>query len=249
LPRLSPYSLLSRLKPSSSNMFYSEYHVRDLNEVRISRVRFKPGYQRIWRESRQALKDLLGVKFFYQKQLTSYIVRFSRKKPKNFIGEELTLSKLLIYSRLIPDYSTFTLFFNKDLFFINGKSPIYKDVSCVVNDFIQLVISKWYYVFSRWLINWNIVRSSKIKRLIYKKSLSSRYTIMKSRKQKSSSVPDWIFNSKYDFSDIKPFIEVDFLTLSFFVIYEPYTSYYYPSGKNFLPKNYIYKLYNWKYIT
>ena len=32
---------------------------------------------------------------------------------------------------------------------------------------------------------------------------------MKSRKQKSKSIPDWVFFTKYDFSDIKNFLEVD----------------------------------------
>jgi hypothetical protein len=72
---------------------------------------------------------------------------------------------------------------------------------------------------------------------------------MKSRKQKSNTVPDWIFSTKYDFSDVKSFIEVDYFTLSFYVIYEPYFNYYHPPTNILSPKVNIYRLYNWKYIT
>jgi hypothetical protein len=112
-------------------------------EVRLGRVRFKPGYQRLWRDSRTALKDLLNLKFIYQKQLTRYLVRFYKKTNQSTLSpNELQLSKLSIYSRLVPDHNTFTLFYNSNLFFINGLSPTNKDIVCVLNDFIQLVVSK-----------------------------------------------------------------------------------------------------------
>lgn len=47
-----------------------------IGEVRISRIKFKPGYQRIWRRVRTALKDSLRLRFIYQKQLTRYLTRF-----------------------------------------------------------------------------------------------------------------------------------------------------------------------------
>ena len=219
-------------------------------EIRLARVRFRPGYQRLWRDSRTALKDLIGLKFIYQKQLTKYIVRFYKKTYQpTLLPNELHLSKLAVYSRIAPDYNTFTLFYNTNLFFINGSLPTNKNVICVLNDFIQLIVSKWYYIFFRWLSHWTLVRFRKIKRLIYRKGLSSRYKVMKSRKQKSNTVPDWIFLTKHDFSDVKPFIEVDYFTLSFSLVYEPYYSYYHAPTNLLSPKTNIYRLYNWKYIT
>ena len=219
-------------------------------EVKIPRVRFKPGYQRLWREARLALKDLIGVKFTYQKQLTKHICRFLKTSTLRYkLREELSLDKLVIYSRLVPDYNTFTTLFNSNLFFLNGRKLFNTKINCVVNDFIQLIISKWYYIFFRWLINWVLTRTLKLKRLVYRKGLSTKYGIVKARKQRSFNVPDWIFTSKFDFSDVKPFIEVDYFTLSFFIIYEPYLTHYYSPTKYLLPKTNIYKLYNWKYIT
>ena len=228
----------------------NENSAQNFKEVRLSRVRFKPGYQRMWRDARYALKEVLNLRFIYQKQLTKYIIRFYKKSTNvNFYAEDLTLSKLVIYSRLSPDTSTFNLFFSNKLFFVNGILPSTKNFKCVVNDFIQLVVSKWYYIFFRWIIHWTTIRSNKLRKLIYRKGLSSRYRVMKSRKQKSYTVPDWIFSTKYDFSDVKPFLEVDYFTLSVFIIYEPYTTYYYAPTNLLLPKTQIYRLYNWKYIT
>jgi hypothetical protein len=99
------------------------------------------------------------------------------------------------------------------------------------------------------LLNWVIERGYKVRRLVYRKGLSSRYEVMKNKKQRSLSIPDWIFFSKYDFSDVKPFIEVDYFSLSLFLIYEPYTTYYYSPINLSLPSTSIYRLYNWKYIT
>ena len=219
-------------------------------DIKIHRIKFKPGYQRVWREARSSFKDLMGIKFLYQHQLTKFIHLFLKKtNQKSLLSQEMTLDKILIYSRIVPDYTTFMSFFNSDIIYINGKKPIKRDLNCVLNDFIQVVVSKWYYIFYRWLLNWNILRSKKIKRLLYRKGLSTRYTIMKTHKQRSQTIPDWVFNSRYDFSDIKSFLEVDYFSLSTFIIYDPYVTFYYSPTKLLYPKTSIYRLYNWKYIT
>ena len=246
-----------KLNPSNyNNLLNKDYNsvttnnLSNPNDIRLPRVRFKPGYQRLWRESRLSLKELLGLKFIYQKQLTKYLIRFYAKASISFfVKNELSLDKVVIYSRILPDLYTYNLFLNSKQIFLNGSTPSQGNTTCVVNDFIQLVVSKWYYVFFRWILNWVVSRFRKTKRLIYRKGLSSRYKVLKARKQRSFNVPNWIFYSKYDFSDVKPFIEVDYFSLSFFIIYEPYINYYYSQLDFILPNVNIYRLYNWKYIT
>jgi hypothetical protein len=58
------------------NHFTFEQNLINDNEVKIPRIRFKPGYQRLWRQARTALKELLKLKFTYQQQLTKYLTRF-----------------------------------------------------------------------------------------------------------------------------------------------------------------------------
>lgn len=67
---------------------------------------------------------------------------------------------------------------------------------------------------------------------------------MKQRKQRSSYIPNWINTIKHDFSDVKSFLEVDYMTLSVFVLYESnYLLYYTPLDIKTVPFN-IYKMYN-----
>lgn len=96
----------------------------------------------------------------------------------------------------------------------------------------------------RWISNWTIKRNLKFKRLVYKKGLASKKKVIKLRKQKSYYTPHWIYLTRYDFSDVKPFLEVDYFTLSFFTIYEPFLF------ENFTPDDLpdarfnIYRMYN-----
>jgi hypothetical protein len=150
---------------------------------------------------------------------------------------------------LVPDLHTFQLFFENKCVFLNGNILMNDKVFVYKSDFIQLEISNWYYIFSRWLTSKVIQRNTKFKFLVYKKSLPNKYKIMKQAKQKSKYTPKWIFSTKYDFSDIKPFIEVDFFTLSMFFIYDfNYFIYYNPSDVNVTRYNLL-RLYNWKYIN
>jgi hypothetical protein len=219
-------------------------------EVKIPRVRFKPGYKRIWRESRKALKEALRVKFTYQKRLTQYLTRFFQKSNYYaFSASEMSLDRTIIYTRLVPDLLTLKTFLDQKLVYVNGLSVSNLQFLVYENDLLQLIVSKWYYAAYRWISNWTLRRVKKYKRLSYRKGLSSKYKLMKQRKQKSFYVPHWIYLTRYDLADIKPYLEVDYLTLSAILIYNPYiTDYHSPTTIAEYRPN-VYKLYNWKYIT
>jgi len=222
----------------------------DYPEVRVSRIRFKPGYQRLWRGYRRALAELINFKYVYQQQLTYYIVKFYRKlNQHNISASESLISKTLIYSKLIPDLNSFLLFFDNKMIFLNSKVLCNTKLYVYRNDYIQLEVSNWYYIFSRWLLSFSKNRQQRLKRLVFKKSLPSKYKLMKQRKQRSYYTPNWIIHSEYDFKDVKPFLEVDFMTLSVFLIYDYNEFYYYsPLDIRFIKYN-IYKMYNWKYVV
>jgi hypothetical protein len=120
---------------SKSSLFY-------FSEVRIPRVRFKPGYQRLWRGYRQALAELINFRYVYQGQLTKYLTHFYRKLNQSFIsdGENLAF-RVLIYSRLVPDLSSFSVFFKNKMIFLNNLSLFKADTYVYKNDYIQLEIS------------------------------------------------------------------------------------------------------------
>jgi hypothetical protein len=119
----------------------------------------------------------------------------------------------------------------------------------LMNDFIQLVVTLWYYILSRWFLNLTIKRSKKFKRLVFRKNKPHQYRLSKNRKVRSSYIPNWIYTVYFDDMDTKPYLEVDYFTLSVFIITEPYLiSYFRPDDILDLNKG-IYLLYNWKYIT
>jgi hypothetical protein len=191
-------------------------------EVHVSRVKFKPGYQRLWRNARYALKDSLNLNFKYQYRLTRYLTRFLRQANLyTFSYSEMSIMRVLLYSRLLPDKNTCLVFFTNKLVYLNGKSVFNRDLLTSENDLIQLIVSKWYYVLYRWLFNWTSQRNKKFKRLVFRKSLAGKHKLMKTRKQKSFYTPNWIYNNQYDLSDNKPYLEVDYFTLSTFVLYDP----------------------------
>jgi hypothetical protein len=116
------------------------------SEIKIPRVRFKPGYQRIWRQSRLALKEALQVRFSYQKKLTKYVTQFFKTTHRYaFSSSEMAMNKVVVYSRLLPDFTTLAIFLKQRLVYLNGtyinslSTPVYE------NDVLQLLVSKWYY--------------------------------------------------------------------------------------------------------
>ncbi len=237
----------SNITLNNINMFnYKEYNI----EIRVPRIKFNPGYQRLWRQFRLALSELINFKYKYQQQITKHIMKFSRKIHQNYFSEnENNVLNILSYSGLISDKSTFTLFIKNKLVYLNGLVLQNKSIYIYKNDFIQVEISNWYYIFSRWSLNVTRARNVKFKNLIYKKSAASKYKIMKQRKQKSHYTPNWIKNVRFDFTDVKPFLEVDFFTLSVFIIYDyNFITYYTPDDINTTRYN-LYRIYNWKYIV
>jgi len=67
---------------------------------------------------------------------------------------------------------------------------------------------------------------------------------MKTKKRPSRYTPSWIFNTRYDNSDVKPYLEVDYLTLSVFLLQDPYLLVYYSPDNLPDTKLNIYRLYN-----
>ena len=219
-------------------------------EARVTRVRFKPGYQNIWRRVRGALKDYLGLKYIYQQQLTKYLSKFYVSSTRYLWGcSEMSIRRIILYSRLLPDQSSLDLFWSKKYIFLNGLLPINQNTILSPGDIIQLVISINYYVISRWLNSLTKNRTSKFRRLVYKKGLSRKYKVIKQRKQKSYYTPSWIYKNRFDFFDTKNFLEVDYFTLSAIVLYTPYLLNYHAYDNQLDLKINTFRLYNWKYIT
>ena len=237
-------------KSKYSNLSKSSKNFESLKELRINRIKFKPGYQRLWRNFRLALAEFIEYKYIYQKQLTKYIFKFLRKTNQNYLTQnENKIIKVYIYSKLVLNTSMFNLFKLNNLLFLNNV--VLKSINMYIykNDFIQVQISNWYYIFSKWMLNLLKYKGIKYKKLIFKKSLPLKYTLMKQKKQVSNYIPKWITKLEFDFLDVKSYLEVDFFTLSVFFIYDHNHLIYYTPTDALVIRNSVFKLYNWKYIN
>jgi hypothetical protein len=112
------------------------------SEVRIPRVRFRPGYQRMWRSARNALKESMGLRFVYQQQLTRCLVRFYKNSNKySFSRSEMSANRVIMYSRLLPDNPTVDIFIEQKLIYLNGRLLHTPQSILVSNDIVQLIVS------------------------------------------------------------------------------------------------------------
>ena len=244
---------LSKITSRNSNLFSpkkTSTRLTNSRELFLPRIKFKPGYQRLWRQARSTIADNEGLRYIYQKQMTKHITKLSRKVNfYSFSMNESSIDKAILYSRLLPDLKTVEDFSKLGLISMNGWKVISLRQFTIPGDFIQLTISKWLSLYFRWLVTWANSNKSKFKMLVFRKGRASAYRLMKQRKQKSSHVPSWVHNSRFDMSDIKPNFEVDYFTMSSIVLYEPLLIDYYTPDDMSDHRHYIYRLYNWKYIT
>jgi len=221
----------------------SQYDV--LRDLSVQRIKFKPGYRRLWKESRSILADLLSKKYEFQHQFTKYLTKFYRKSNfYNLSYSDLKVSNVILHSKLLPDYKSIKLMYLNNMIFLNGLKVSNLDTITKAGDIIQLSISLWFYTFSKWLLVWSNSRSKKLRRLIYRKVNMAAMQNYRAKKQRSFHTPEWVHNSEHDLSDIKQYLEVDFFTLSTVVIYDSLLDDYYSNSLPNSNKQYIYKVYN-----
>ena len=216
-------------------------------EVRVKRIKFKPGYSRIWRVARKSLKDALCLTYKYQHRLTTYVSRYARtsKNTQKFL-KDLTLVYLLLNSKFVTDLELSKELINSSFTFINGVLISNPNIQLFKGDFIQLVVHLKYYIVYRWILNWNIwkkIRLAKLARSKFKKKQNSL------TKQKSFNIPNWVLLSRIKQSDIPKYLEVDFFTLSSFIVYEPFILSDFNPQTILESRTEIFNLYNWKYIN
>ena len=216
-------------------------------EVRIKRIKFKPGYARIWRNARETLNSSLNYNVKYQYRLTQRLHKLQHltKQTQAYL-HDLILKNVLLNSRFVTDHSTSLMFIESNLVFVNGSKSSNPNLNVFQNDFIQIIVSLKYYIIFRWLSNWNSSKRIRLRKL--SKTKFKKFKIM-ANKQRSHNLPDWILSSRLKSFDIPKYLEVDFFTLSSFVLYEPFVINDFNSTNFLESRSEIINMYNWKYIN
>jgi hypothetical protein len=201
----------------------------------------------LWREARAVFKEILNLNFKYQHRLTKLLLKFNKIiKFKLFILTEMTLRNIVTRSRFFFDWNTSEFFINQGLFFVNGCSCYNYSTQLYVGDLVQMLVHAKYYILYKWLSSWNIRKKLKLKIKTKKKLNISNSD---EDKTKTKVFPTWVLFNRNLTDDSAKFLEIDFFTLSVFIIYEPL------SWKDLNPYSAIWtrysvaNMYNWKYIT
>ena len=213
----------------------------------IKRVRFKPGYMNIWRESRKLLKESLTLDFKYQYKLTIYLSNYNKfVRFKTFLISEMSLKNILIRTKLLIDDSLSVIFIKNNLVFLNGLVCSNTLFPTFAGDFIQLVVNLKYYILMRWLMNLTLKKKIRLRRAL-KNKINKKFSL--EDKKRSDRMPNWIRFNKNLTKDVAKFVEVDFFSLSAFILYEPFSWSEINNYNLTDPRFGIINLYNWKYIT
>ena len=201
-----------------------------------------------WRGARKILQVDLNLNFRYQHSLTRFLVKYYKFSRLNFFFfSELRLENVLLKSRFLPDLSAVQSFLLNGLFYVNGRPVLNADLTVFLGDFVQLIVHIKYYIMHKWMLHAFLQLRLRLKNKIHVKMTKKR--IMSEDKQRSRSLPKWILNNKTALFDVPSYLEVDYATLSFFLLYEPFNwtdidPYYFI---NF--RAHVINMYNWKYIT
>lgn len=122
-------------------------------EVLMKRIKFRPGYQRLWRQARAALNYSSGIKARYQIGLTRRLIRLRRLgSNQNLTFKDLTVLNILTSSRLVLDTSSSSLLIEGRTVFTNGVVTSNPNFQLFIGDFLQLIISLRYYILYKWLL-------------------------------------------------------------------------------------------------
>ena len=244
------FSFLESLATSSKTFLKQRQRSLHSNflssEPRITRIRFKPGYGRIWRNARRSVQEIVNVYAKYQYRLTPRIQRLYFATRRMSSPNYLTLE----YSLMATQFS-FDKWFTKDflvsnLVFLNGIVCSNPRTLLFIGDLVQLLVNFKFYVTRRWIQNWSTLRRNRATKIFFRKNkpLGFDRNIFSVR-----TLPEWFFDLRFASSDIPKCFELDFFTLSFFVLYNRLGTETLLSTRSTRYPTRILNMYNWKYIT
>ena len=215
--------------------------------LKVQRVRFKPGYGRIWRRARVSIREILGIPSRYQYRLTPklqthYIQNRQVLKPYASLG----LDYLLMASHLVPDFWVMDSLLENKSVFLNGLLLQNPRIKVFISDFIQLTVNLKFFITLKWLRNWSELRQKRVTRTFY-----SKYRPSGTDKdfRFARPLPNWFFDLRFSYRSIPQILEVDFFTLSVFVIYDKISADPTEPVRANLYDSSVLNMYNWKYIT
>jgi hypothetical protein len=129
----------------------------------------------------------------------------------------MEIQNIIINSKLIANYLLVENFIKQSFVFLNGIVCLNPLLQIYKNDFIQLILSIKYYIFTKYIINTFCKKKIKMKKIAFYKMQA-----IGNNKQRSNHFPNTLLKENFDDKDISKFLEIDFFTLSIFILFEPF---------------------------
>ena len=235
--------------PLKYKLFQKNFYKKRLfSLLRIPRIRFKPGYARLWREGRRASKLLFKIFKRYQYRITPILqkIYLGARRQTHGWDYKFNVRHALIYAKFFPDMWAVEDASRANWIYLNGELCQNLEIFIFAGDFIQLVVSIQYYIASKWMWNWHKLRIARLTRVFYKRTRIPQRAI---GLRKPRELPDGYEDLYLTSSRLPDVFELDYFTLSLFVVYDPHRfSYVMPTQPFILNLDYV-NMYNWKYIT
>ena len=226
---------------------FSTDYKKGIPTPRIRRIRFKPGYGRLWRLGRVSIREILGIKAHYQYRLTPKLQKHHFKlRSRQSTLHTFTLGFALMMANFAPDsWSSKELIHNCNVY-LNGKVCLNDKSYLFMGDFIQLIVNLKFYLAMKWVRNWSLIKRNRVFKIFYRKfkPLGTNRNIKQVR-----TLPTWFFDIQYTYTDIPRYLELDYFTLSIFVIHNATSHFSWLPTRANLYEPTILNMYNWKYIT
>lgn len=240
-----------RLRPTLN---YKTFYTYRPVHYRVRRIRYKPGYSTQWRRHRRKVLVYLRKHYRFQHRLTLYLQKLyfqnitTSPTPTNS-PSNLTLGRLLLITKFSYDVYLSNELIKHDLIFLNGFKIVNPLLKVFQGDIIQFIVNFKFYLTFRWLKIWSARKLTKIKRYFYKKTVVKQKAFLLLFHKRKTQLPTWIYDLEYAFTGIPHFLEMDYFTLSVFIIDNP--NFHWTQWKflNRDSKKRIFSSYNWKYIN
>ena len=192
--------------------------------------------------NRKIIKNFFFKKFTKQKKITRFLQSISLKKD-NF---SLTLNNFLVTNLLRSHIFFFindvNFFLKKSFVMVNGSVTNNKFFELKKGDCVQVVRSNYYYNYIKKIYKFFKKKISKMK--------FKRWRSLQRRKKTGFFLKTWVpnFLDKFIFfkTSIPKFLEVDFFSLSFIMLYNNKNILLNDKFYNKIISYYMIKMYNWR---
>lgn len=229
----------------NSNVYYKEkmYKYKPQYYRRIRAILIKNHHSKTLRRERLRVNYFFKLNYKFQHRLTNWLYYYKLNYGlKLYYNFNLTLVNTLSNSKFIPESVYIIFLLKKQLIFLNGYCVISPKTNLFRGDCISLKINWYVYVYLMYIkkiYNYN--------NIIIKSFLKNTH-----HKHKSDNPKNWnyVFQSSVDY-DVPYYLEVDYMTLSCIMLFEP--DFNYIIKRNFYNLTYVPLLslfnLNWKYVV